>query len=119
MNKKPKMGRRTLTFCCCMLAIPTCTELGLIPGLHADSMQTAMLAGALLGLCYLLIRPIMRLLTMPIGCLTLGLFTFIIDAALIMALPYVIPGFVLDGFSAALLAALLVDGLCMLAGGIK
>lgn len=119
MNKNPKMGRRSLTFCCCLLSIPSCTQLGLISGMHADSIGTALLAGALLGLCYLLIRPIMKLLAMPIGCLTLGLFTFVIDAALVMALPYVVSGFTLDGFLPALLAALLVDGVCLITGGIR
>jgi len=111
------MGRRTLTFLCCLIVIPVCTQLGLIPGLATDSIQTALLAGALLGLGYLLARPLLRLLTLPIGCVTLGLFTFVIDAALVLALSNVLSGFTVDGFLPALLTALLVDVLCLITGG--
>lgn len=117
MNKKPRMGRRTLTFLCCVLAVPTCVKL-FHPFMRSNSLQTSLLAGALLGAAYLLVRPILKLLTLPIGCLTLGLFSFFIDATLIMALPYVFPGFVVESYLWALLAALLVDGVCLITGGI-
>ncbi len=117
MSRRPTMGRRTLGFLCCVLAMPTCTQL--LPGIRADKLETALLAGVLLGFVYLLLRPALRILTLPIGCLTMGLFNFVLDAALILLLPQVFPGFQVDGFAPALLAALLVDGLCMVAGGLK
>ena len=117
MNKKPQFSRNTLTFLCCLLAMPTATYL--IPGIAADTIETAILAGAVLGGCYLLVRPILRVLTLPIGCLTLGLTNLLIDVALIEALPKVFPGFTVSGFQAALLSALLVNGVCMITGGFR
>lgn len=111
------MGRASLTFFCCVLAIPACTKL--IPGIRADSLEHALLAGVLLGVCYLLLRPVLKLLTLPIGCLTLGTFGFGIDALMLWLLPQFIPGLHIDDITSAALAALLVNGVCMIAGGIR
>ena len=110
--KRHPLGRKTLCFLCCLLAAPLATRL--IPGISADSIYTALIAGAALGVAYLLIRPILRLLTLPIGCLTLGLFGWVIDTALILALPFVRAGFEVSGVIPAFLVALLVNVLCMI-----
>ncbi len=112
------MGRKSLTFLCCLLAVPTCCKL-MAPFVAADTLETAVLAGALLGVCYLLVRPVMRILTIPIGCLTLGTFGLVIDGALFMALPHVIEGFHVESFLWAMIAALLVDCMSLAVGGVK
>ncbi|MDL2206417.1 phage holin family protein [Eubacteriales bacterium OttesenSCG-928-N13] len=117
MDKRPIMGRRTLTFLCCVLAIPTAARL--IDGLKVDTMQTALLAGALLGVCYLLLRPLLRLFSLPIGCLTLGLSNFAIDVGLIFLLSNVMPGFTISSMLPAVLTAILVNGVCMVVGGLR
>ncbi|MGD9309989.1 MAG: phage holin family protein, partial [Desulfosarcina sp.] len=54
------------------------------------------------------------LLTLPLNILTLGLFTFAINAILLMMASGVISGFDVDGFGAALLGALLISAVSWL-----
>ena len=103
-----------LVFLACMLAMPT--AVALLPGIVADTPQQAVLAGALLGFAHLLIRPILRILSAPIGCLTLGLFGLVIDVALIYGCDYFVDGFVVTNWVHAILAAVLVNCMCLIAG---
>ncbi len=112
------MGRKTLTFLCCLLAVPACCKL-MAPHIVADSLETAVLAGALLGVAYLLVRPVMRILTIPIGCLTLGTFGLVIDGALFMALPHLVQGLHVESFLWAMIAGFLVNCMCLAVGGSK
>lgn len=107
-------GRNTLVFLCCLLAMPTATML--LPGIVTDSLEHAVLAGALLGFAHLLIRPILRFISAPIGCLTLGLFGLVIDVALIYGCAYFVEGFAITSWTQAVLAAILVNAMCMIVG---
>lgn len=112
-----RMGRNALTFLCCVAGIPICSEI--LPGVHAATLRDALAAGCALGVAYLFLRPILRLVSAPIGCITLGLFGFVIDALLILLIPRLVPGFRVDGIEWAALAALLISGMCLIAGGTK
>ncbi|MEG0146211.1 MAG: phage holin family protein [Clostridia bacterium] len=109
--------RKGLAFLSCLVTVPLSVKM--LDGVTATPLRAAVLAGALLGVAYLLIRPVLRLLTFPVGCLTLGLSGFLIDCALIMALPRFVPGFAVAGFEWAALCALLVNGVCLIAGGTR
>lgn len=109
-----------LVFLCCVLAVPTCGallgELTLPAGQWDES--TFMLlrpwlgVGTLLGLAHLLLRPVLRLLSAPIGCLTLGLFGFVIDVALIYGCAALVDGFQISGLLYAVLTAILINAVC-------
>lgn len=107
-------GNIWLTFLACMLAMPA--AVAMLPGIIADSSQQAVLAGALLGFAHILLRPVLRILSAPIGCLTLGLSGFVIDVALIIACDYFVPGFTVASWTHAVFAAVLVNFLCLFAG---
>lgn len=110
------MGKRKwLAFLSCLLALPLCAEM--LPGITAHPLSSAVVAGALLGAAYLLLRPVLRLLTLPIGCATLGLSGFAIDMALILLVARYVPGFSVAGLPWAALTALLVNGLTLITGG--
>jgi putative membrane protein len=85
-----------------------------IPGVALNSLLTALLVGVVLGIVNVLVRPIVLLLTLPINILTLGLFTFVINALLIMLVAMIVPGFTVTGFWAALLFSLIVSVLKMI-----
>jgi putative membrane protein len=72
-----------------------------------DSFLAAVVAALALGLANALIRPILVLLTLPVTIVTLGLFLFVINAALFWLVAQVIKGFSVDGFLAALVGSLL------------
>jgi putative membrane protein len=100
-----------------VLAVPTLTKL--TDGIKCDSLYLALIAGAALGVVYLLIRPVLRILTLPIGCLTLGLFGFVLDAGLIYLMGQYLPGFHVASFEWALLAALFIAGVQTIAGALN
>jgi putative membrane protein len=81
----------------------------LVPGIHVDSFLTALVTALLLGILNAVVRPILVFLTLPITVLTLGLFIFVINAALFFFVASLLDGFSVDGFWYALLGSLLVS----------
>ncbi len=79
-----------------------------VPGIVVASFPVALLAALVLGLVNAIIRPILLVLTLPINVVTLGLFTFVVNALLVWFVGSVIPGFSVAGFLPALLAALIL-----------
>jgi len=69
----------------------------------------ALVAAVVLGALNLFIRPILVILTLPITIFTLGLFSLVINAALVLLAAYVVPGFSVSGFWTALLFALVLS----------
>jgi len=80
-----------------------------IEGIHMSGFFSALLAAAVLGILNAVLRPILILLTLPINILSLGLFTFIINAFLLKTVSVVIPGFDIRGFWPAILGALIIS----------
>jgi len=81
----------------------------LIDGIHVSGFLAGLLAAAVLGVLNVLLRPVLILLTLPINILTLGLFTFLINAFLLKMTSGVIPGFDVTGFWSAVLGALVIS----------
>jgi putative membrane protein len=80
-----------------------------ISGIRVDGFWSALIAAALLAFLNAFFRPILFILTLPITLLTLGLFTFVINAFLLMMVSGVIDGFHVDSFGAGLLGALVIS----------
>ena len=81
----------------------------LIPGLHVDTPATAIIAGIALGLVNAIVRPLLLLLTLPLTLLTLGLFIFVVNAICLALVAWLVPGFSISGFAAALLGAVVIS----------
>lgn len=81
----------------------------LVPGFRVDSFTTALLAAIVLGLINTVVRPILTIITLPINLLTLGLFTFVINAVVLYLTTLVVPGFMIDGMLAAILGAVVLS----------
>jgi putative membrane protein len=79
----------------------------LYPGVRVDSFLAAAVAALGLGLANAIIRPILVVLTLPVTILTLGLFLFVINAALFWLVAQLVKGFAVQGFLAALVGSLL------------
>lgn len=82
---------------------------GLLDGLSINGFFTAFFAAAILGILNALLRPLLLILTLPINILTFGLFTFVINALMLMMASGVIGGLKVAGFWAALGASLLIS----------
>ncbi len=81
----------------------------LIPGVSVDSFQTAFIVAIVLGVLNVFLKPLLVILALPVTILTLGLFSFVINIALIYLAAYIVPGFEISGILAALLFGLLVS----------
>lgn len=81
----------------------------LLSGVHIADFTTALVAAVVLGIINAILKPILVFLTLPINILTLGLFTLVINAALIMLATYFVPGFVVDGFGWAILLSVVMS----------
>jgi putative membrane protein len=83
----------------------------LLPGITIDDFLTSLLVAFVLALLNVLVRPVLLFLSIPANILTLGLFTFVVNALIVLLAEYIIPGdrFVVDGFWWALLFSIIVS----------
>jgi putative membrane protein len=80
-----------------------------LEGIHVQDFFSAFFAAALLGLLNVFFRPILIILTLPINILSLGLFTFVINAVLLKMVSGVVSGFDVVGFWAAVFGSLIIS----------
>ncbi|MBP9669543.1 MAG: phage holin family protein [Candidatus Pacebacteria bacterium] len=80
----------------------------ILPGVEATWLGILVLA-VVLGVINTFIKPVVTLLTLPLTIVTLGLFSLVINGALVMLAAYVVPGVFIDGFVTALLFAIIVS----------
>jgi len=81
----------------------------LVRGVQLKNYWTAIGVAIVLAILNLLIRPFIVLLTLPLNILTLGLFTLVINAWILMIADKMIDGFSLDGFGWAVLFGLIIS----------
>jgi len=81
----------------------------LLDGIHVSGFMSALGAAAILGILNAFFRPIALILTLPINILTLGLFTFVINAVMLKMASGVIDGFDVQGFWPAVFGALIIS----------
>lgn len=113
-------GSGVVVFLCCTLAVPTVAAMMGAYGGQAPTLleaRPALMTGALLGVAHLLLRPLLRLLFAPLGCMTFGAFGLVIDVGLLYACDALVEGFTLPGLPCALLTAVLINAFCAALGG--
>jgi putative membrane protein len=76
-------------------------------GVMVSSFGAAMVAALVMGLLNAVVRPILIILTLPLTLVTLGLFLFVINAAMFWSAAAVLDGFQVQGFGAALIGSLI------------
>jgi putative membrane protein len=92
-----------------ILTIAIMTAAYLFDGIHVNGFGSALFAALVLGILNAFFRPILFILTLPINVLTLGLFTFVINAILLMMTSGIIGGLVVEGFGSALFGSLIIS----------
>lgn len=81
-----------------------------VPGMHlAPGGGTLLAAALLLGIVNALVRPVAIVLTLPVTVVTLGLFLLVVNAGMLALVAWLLDGFRLSGFGAALLASIIVS----------
>ena len=82
----------------------------LLPRVHiSGGFATLLVLAVVLGLINAILKPILQLLALPVTILTLGLFSLVINALLILLAASIVPGFVVDGFWWALLFSIVLS----------
>jgi putative membrane protein len=85
-----------------------------VPGITVTSPAAALIAGVILGVVNALVRPLLILLTLPFTLITLGLFLFVVNAICLGLVAWLVPGFSLSGFLAALVGAIVISAVSWL-----
>ena len=81
----------------------------LVDGIIVERFSSAVFAALVLGILNALFRPVLIVITLPINILTLGLFTFVINALLLKMVSGVVPGFYVYGFWSAVFGSLIIS----------
>ena len=81
----------------------------LIPGIEVNSIWTALLACIIIALINTFIKPVLQFITLPINFLTVGLFSFVLNALLLMLAGWITPGLEVEGFLSALLGSIVLS----------
>jgi len=80
----------------------------LVPGVSISGAWTFIFAAVLLGVVNAVVRPIAFVLTLPITLVTLGLFLFVLNAAMFALVAAMLDNFIVSGFWAALFGAIIL-----------
>jgi putative membrane protein len=78
-----------------------------VPGFDV-TVEGAIVGSIILGLINATIRPIFKIVTMPINLLTLGLFTLLINGVMLGVVSMIVRGFDIHGFGTAVISALVL-----------
>ncbi len=81
----------------------------IVPGISVENFKYAFFLAIVISLINLFIKPVLLFITLPINILTLGLFTLIINAVLLIFASHIVPGFHIDGFLSALLGSIIIS----------
>lgn len=87
----------------------------IIPGVYVTLFGAVVLA-VVLGLINIFIKPVVYILTLPINIVTLGLFSLIINALLILLADKIVPGFYVTSFWSALGFSIILSLITILFG---
>lgn len=80
-----------------------------VPGVRVADFTTSLVVALVLGIINAFLKPVLLILTLPINIVTLGLFTFVLNAFLVLLVSRIVPGFVVDGFFTALIFGLILS----------
>ncbi|MEN9389909.1 MAG: hypothetical protein RLZZ283_9 [Candidatus Parcubacteria bacterium] len=80
-----------------------------VPGIHVADFYVALIVAIMLGIIGITLKPILVILTLPITILTLGLFSFVINAGILWFVASFVEGFDIDSFLAALLGSFVIS----------
>lgn len=81
----------------------------ILENIRVSGFLSAFFAAAAIGLLNLFFRPLLLILTLPINIMTLGLFTFIINAFMLKIASAITPGFDVYGFWTTILGSITIS----------
>jgi putative membrane protein len=88
---------------------------GIVDGVHSGGAVPLLVTSLLLGILNAILRPFLMIVALPLLILTLGLFTFVINALLLYFVANLVKGFSVDGFWPAFKGALVISIISVIA----
>ncbi len=88
----------------------------ILPGVHLNGIFAALVTAAILGFVNGVLRPVLFIFTLPLTILTLGLFTFVLNALMVLLAAAIVQGFIVDGFWWAVLFSLILSAVIYILG---
>ena len=85
-----------------------------IPGFHIGGAASALIAALVIGLVNATLGVVLKIITLPLTIITLGIFWFVINALMLELASAVVPGFHIDNFFAAFWGAIVLSLVNML-----
>ena len=86
----------------------------LVSGFYVDSAGAALIAAVVIGLVNATLGLFLKIITLPLTILTLGLFWLVINAVMLELASSFVPGFHIRGFAAAFWGAIVLSIVNML-----
>jgi putative membrane protein len=80
----------------------------ILNGMYFEGVLALWVAALLLGVVNAFVRPVVVFLTFPLTFLTLGLFLFVVNGAMLLLVSWVMPPFHIEGLGSAILGSLIV-----------
>jgi putative membrane protein len=80
-----------------------------LPGITVSSIQVALIVAVVMSLLNTFVKPILKLVSLPITFLTLGLFTLVITVVIVYLCAYLVDGFSVNGFLAPFIFSLVLS----------
>lgn len=118
MKRRSHSGWPLIMLSCIVAVLITSALMGVYGDtVSPEELRGSLAVGLLLGGAHVLLRPILRVLFAPLGCLTFGAFGMVIDVGLLYACGELAGNFAIPGFPYALITAAVVNGLCWISGG--
>ncbi len=92
-----------------VLALAVWLAAAIMPGIRYDDPQSVLIATLVLGILNAFVKPALSILSLPFILLTLGLFLLVINALVLMATAWLVPGFHVAGFWPAVGGSLVIS----------
>ena len=81
----------------------------ILTGVHFENFGSTIIFAIVLGLLNVFVKPILSIFSLPVTIITLGLFSFVINALIILLADYLMTSMNVDGFWWALLFSILLS----------
>src|SRR5277367_586400 len=88
----------------------------IVPGFQVATLGAALIAVVVIGLLNATLGLLLKIITLPLGILTFGLFFLVINAVILWFSSKLVPGFAVTTFKAAILGALALAVIHLLFG---
>jgi len=99
-----------------VLTLAVWVAAAVVPGIECASWQDLLIAALVLGVLNVFVKPVLRLVSLPVILLTLGLFLLAINALLLLFTAWIVKGFHVASFWSALGGSLVISLVSLLLG---